>query len=115
MRDINAAISQASQDSGLEFSLFVGPVDGPVRSYAERLHAALGPRAGRAVLVCVAPGERALEIVTGEESARRLGDRACGLAAMSMSSTFATGELVQGIVSGVRMLAEAAGRVRSTA
>ena len=58
----------------------------------------------------VSPGDGLLEIVTGAESARRLSDRACALAALSMTTSFAGGDLVGGIVTGVRMLAEAAGQ-----
>ena len=54
--------------------------------------------------------DRQLEIVTGKESSRRLSDRSCALAALSMTTSFAGGDLVGGIVTGVRMLAESAGR-----
>jgi uncharacterized membrane protein YgcG len=94
----------------MHFSVFVGPVEGEIRDHAERLHDALGPRAANGVLVLVAPGDRQLEIVTGKQSSRRLSDRACALAALSMTTSFAGGDLVGGIVTGLRMLSEAAGR-----
>ena len=50
------------------------------------------------------------EVVTGEAAARRLSDRACALAALSMTTSFAGGDLAGGIVTGIRMLAEAAGQ-----
>ena len=110
VREISKACSTASAESGLLYSVFVGPVEGEIRDHAERLHAALGPSAPRAVLVLVAPGDRQLEIVTGKESSRRLSDRACALAALSMTTAFSGGDLVGGIVTGLRMLSEAAGR-----
>jgi hypothetical protein len=110
VREISRACSQASAESGLRYSVFVGPVEGEIRDHAERLHAALGPLASRSVLVLVAPGDRQLEIVTGKESSRRLSDRACALAALSMTTAFSGGDLVGGIVTGLRMLSEAAGR-----
>jgi uncharacterized membrane protein YgcG len=110
VRDISRACSTASSETGLHFSVYVGAVEGDIRDHAERLHAALGPRAARAVLVLVAPQDRQLEIVTGKESARRLSDRACALAALSMTTSFSGGDLVGGIVTGLRMLAEASGR-----
>lgn len=109
VREISRACSTASSESGLFFSVFVGPVEGEIRDHAERLHAALGAVASRAVLVLVAPGDRQLEIVTGKESARRLSDRACALAALSMTTAFSGGDLVGGVVTGLRMLSEAAG------
>jgi uncharacterized membrane protein YgcG len=110
VREISKACTTASAESGLHYSVFVGPVEGEIRDHAERLHAALGPSASRSVLVLVAPGDRQLEIVTGKESSRRLSDRACALAALSMTTAFSGGDLVGGIVTGLRMLSEAAGR-----
>ena len=110
VREISRACSTASQESGLHYSVYVGPVEGDIRDHAERLHAALGAWATNGVLVLVAPGDRQLEIVTGKESSRRLSDRSCALAALSMTTSFSGGDLVGGIVTGVRMLSESAGR-----
>jgi uncharacterized membrane protein YgcG len=110
VREISRGCSTASSETGLHFSVYVGPVEGDIRDHAERLHSALGATAARAVLVLVAPGDRQLEVVTGKESSRRLSDRACALAALSMTTAFAGGDLVGGIVTGLRMLSEAAGR-----
>ena len=110
IREISRACTTASQESGLHYSVYIGAVDGDIRDHAERLHAALGSSASRSVLVLVAPGDRQLEIVTGKDSSRRLSDRTCALAALSMTTSFSGGDLVGGIVTGVRMLAESAGR-----
>ncbi len=109
IREISRAVSTASSETGLHFSVFVGPVERSAREYAERLHTALAPRSSDAVLVLVAPSERQLEIVTGARSRRRLDDRSCALAALSMTTSFSGGDLVGGIVTGLRMLSEAAG------
>jgi uncharacterized membrane protein YgcG len=110
VREISRACTTAGTESGLTFSVFVGAAEGDIRDHAERLHAALGRDAANAVLVFVAPGERGLEIVTGKESSRRLSDRSCALAALSMTTAFSGGDLAGGIVTGVRMLSESAGR-----
>ena len=115
VREISKACGTASAETGLHYTVYVGPVEGEIRDHAERLHAALGAQAAAGVLVLVAPGDRQLEIVTGKVSARRLSDRACALAALSMTTAFSGGNLVGGIVTGVRMLAEAAGRELSPA
>ena len=114
VREISSACRAATSESGLHFSVYVGPVEGDIRDHSERLHAALGGLASRGVLVMVAPGDRQLEIVTGRESGRRLSDRACALAALSMTTSFAGGDLTGGIVNGLRMLSEAAGRELTT-
>jgi uncharacterized membrane protein YgcG len=108
-RDIERVISVASAETGLNFSVFVGNVDGDIRDAAESKHAAFGAAATETVLVVISPGDRLLEIVTGDAAARRLSDRACALAALSMTTAFAGGDLAGGVITGVRMLAEAAG------
>jgi uncharacterized membrane protein YgcG len=110
VRSIERAVETASNETGLGFSVYIGGAEGDIRDEAEKLHAAIGQSATAAVLILVSPGDRLLEIVTGTESARRLSDRACALAALSMTTSFAGGDLVGGIVTGLRMLAEAAGQ-----
>jgi uncharacterized membrane protein YgcG len=109
-RDIEHVIEVASAETGLRYSVYVGEVDGDIRDAAEAKHAEFGAAAADTVLVVVSPGDRLLEIVTGEAAGRRLTDRACALAALSMTTAFTGGDLAGGIVTGLRMLAEAAGR-----
>jgi uncharacterized membrane protein YgcG len=110
IRDLERVVQMAGAETDLTFSVYVGGAEGDIRDAAEVLHAQFGTRATATVLVVVSPGDRLLEIVTGEASARRLSDRACALAALSMTTSFAGGDLVGGILTGVRMLAEAAGK-----
>ena len=91
---------------GLNFSVYVGELKPPPRAHAEALFVRLDDAS---VLVAVSPGQRILHIVTGPESAKRLPNRACALAALAMRASFANGDLVGGIVTGLRMLADAAG------
>jgi uncharacterized membrane protein YgcG len=108
--DMERVVGTACSETGLTFSVYIGGAEGDIRDVAEKLHASLGASATGAVLVVVSPGDRLLEIVTGEVSGRRLSDRAYALAALSMTTAFAGGDLVGGIVTGIRMLAEAAGK-----
>jgi uncharacterized membrane protein YgcG len=110
IRDIERVVEMASAETELTFSVYVGGAEGDIRDAAEALHAQFGAASTSTVLMVVSPGDRLLEIVTGEASARRLSDRACALAALSMTTSFAGGDLVGGILTGVRMLAEAAGK-----
>jgi uncharacterized membrane protein YgcG len=110
IRDIERVVEMASAETELTFSVYVGGAEGDIRDAAEALHSQFGSASTSTVLLVVSPGDRLLEIVTGEASARRLSDRACALAALSMTTSFAGGDLVGGILTGVRMLAEAAGK-----
>jgi len=108
---LDDALAIAEDETGLDFSVYVGELAGDSRESAEELHASLGQvRAANHVLIAVDPGRRVLEIVTGEQSSRRLSDRACALAALSMTASFGLGDLVGGLVTGLRMLSDQAGR-----
>jgi alkanesulfonate monooxygenase SsuD/methylene tetrahydromethanopterin reductase-like flavin-dependent oxidoreductase (luciferase family) len=103
---IKRAIRNAETSSGLMFSVFIGPSEEDARSYAERLHHALDDPA-HSVLVLCDPAFRALEIVTGVEARRKLGDVECGLAAISMESWFTADDIVGGLEVGIQQLGEA--------
>lgn len=104
---IEEALTLATRESGLAFSLYLGELAAPTRATAEKLFGKLTPLS---VLIAISPGQRVLHIVTGEKSADRLPNRACALAALTMRGAFQSGDLVGGIVTGMRMLADAAGR-----
>jgi uncharacterized membrane protein YgcG len=106
---LDEALTMSSRETGVDFSVYVGALDEPIREHAERLHAGLGAAAPNGVLLAVSPGQRVLHIVTGEHSSRRLPDRAAALAALSMQASFSGGDLVGGIVNGLRMLSDQAG------
>lgn len=108
---LDEALTLSSRETGLTFSVYVGALEKPTRAYAEQLHSRLPDSAG-SVLLAVSPGQRVVHIVTGQVSVRRLPDRSCALAVLSMEASFTVGDLVGGIVNGLRMLADQAGRRR---
>lgn len=107
--EIDQAIRDAETLSRIEFSVFVGRSEGEPRRFAERLHSAL-VTPDRSVLVLVDPAAQVLEIVTGREAHLVLDDAEVKLAALTMQTAFATGDLVGGITRGVQQLAEHARR-----
>jgi hypothetical protein len=104
---IDDALRAADRETSLVFSVYVGELDEPIRDHAEQLLDALEEPA-RSVLLAVSPNQRVLEIVTGEQAVRRLPDRVCALAALSMTAAFGGGDLAGGVVTGLRMLADQA-------
>ncbi|MFL6162834.1 MAG: DUF5130 family protein [Jatrophihabitantaceae bacterium] len=106
---IDEALTLASRETGLLFSVYVGPLGGQPRQSAEQLFSKLARRHPAPVLMAVSPAERRMEIVTGGESARRIPNRLAGLAALAMRASFSAGDLTGGIVNGLRQLADAAG------
>jgi hypothetical protein len=104
---IRRAVRNAETLSGLTFSVFVGVSEEDSRAYAERLHGALADPP-HSVLVLCDPAFHALEIVTGSEARRWLGDVECRLAAATMQTSFVAGDIVGGLVAGIQQLGEAA-------
>ena len=111
---IEQVVHSARKQNGLDVSVLVGDLElddlGQFRAAAERLHAALGSRSTRAVLLVVAPGQRRVEVVTGPDVRRRVPDRVSALAVLSMTSAFRGGDLIAGIVDAVRQIADSAGK-----
>jgi hypothetical protein len=104
---LDEALSAADRESGLTFSVYVGDLGEETRATAEELLDRL-PDPGQSVLLAIDPAARAVEIVTGAGASRRLPDRICALAALSMTAAFGGGDLTGGTVTGLRMLADQA-------
>jgi uncharacterized membrane protein YgcG len=104
---IKRAVRNADAASGLKFSVFVGVSEEDSRAYAERLHKSLTDP-DHSVLVMCDPEFHKLEIVTGSEARRTLSDLECRLAAATMQTSFAGGDIVGGLTAGIQQLGEAA-------
>jgi uncharacterized membrane protein YgcG len=109
-RRVARAVRAAEDWTGLQFCVYLGPTEADPLAHAHALMNELGLAAEPAVLLLVAPEERRLEIVTSPAAAQRIPDRAAGLAALAMSSSFGVGDVAGGITEGVRLLAQAARR-----
>lgn len=110
--EIDKAIRDAEMVCRYEFSVFVGKSEGETGPFAHRLHSSL-TAPDRSVLVMVDPSARIVEIVTGAGVRRDLDDGEVKLAALSMQTAFAAGDLVRGITQGVMMLADHARKPRT--
>jgi hypothetical protein len=108
---LDEALTLASRDSGLRFSVYLGDLGASPTDTAQRLHGQM-EGSDEAVLVAVSPGQRVVEVVTGPEARVRLPDRGAKLAVMSMVASFKEADLLGGLLSGLRMLADQAGSRR---
>ncbi|WP_372452580.1 DUF5130 family protein [Pseudonocardia nigra] len=105
---LDEALTLASRETGLRFSVYLGDLGADTGARSAELHGEL-EGASEAVLVAVSPGQRVVEVVTGSEARLRLPDRGAKLAVMSMVASFKEGDLLGGLLSGLRMLADQAG------
>lgn len=109
---LDRAVAAASGQTGIRFAVRVGALEeGNAAVQVERSLAALADPTEPAVLIYLCPDERVLEIGTTAAARTRLSDQACALASLSMTTSFGLGDLVGGLVNGLRMLADSAGRM----
>jgi len=106
---LDEALTMSSRETGLRFTLYIGDLGKQTRVTAEEMHSRSGAPPAESVLIAVSPGQRVVEVVTGSAAARRIPDRACALAVLSMTGSFAAGDLVGGIVNGLRQMSDQAG------
>ena len=104
-QQIDKAIRRAETECRYEISVFVGAAEAESKPFATRLHAALAAPA-RSILIMVDPVARLLEIVTGADVRRDLTDSEVELVVLHMQSSFATGDLVDGLTRVINLLAE---------
>ena len=106
---LDEALRLADAATGLTFSVYIGDLAEPTRDAAQTLLYRLrDPH--HCVLLAVSPNQRLLEIVTGAVARKRILDRDCKLAALSMAAAFGGGDLGGGLIAGLAQLAEHAGR-----
>lgn len=107
-RTLERARDDVRQRYGLEVDVYVGRLDADdPRAAATRL--LTGPEQ---VLVALDPASRRVEVVTGAAARQRVADRDVALTVLTMTSSFAVGDLSGGLAQGVRMLGERARPVR---
>ncbi|KFU79237.1 TLP18.3, Psb32 and MOLO-1 founding protein of phosphatase [Amycolatopsis lurida] len=105
---LDEALTLASRETGLDFSVYLGDLGEDTRVTAEGLLSSTDDPAD-GVVVAVSPGQRVIEIVTGSQARHRLPDRGAKLAVASMVASFKEGDLIGGLVNALRMLSDQAG------
>ncbi len=106
---LDDVLIEAERKTGLRFTAFLGDLGVDTRAAAEDLVTSLGAEAPVAVLLAVSPGQRVVEVVTGGEASRRISDRSARLAVMAVTAACGVGDVVSGLVNGLRILADQAG------
>lgn len=109
---LDEALTLASRETGLRFSIWLGDLGPDAPARVAELHSGLEGSAD-AVLVAVSPEQRVVEVLSGPGARTRLLDRGAKLAIMSMVASFREGDLLGGLLSGLRMLADQAGGRRT--
>ncbi|WP_280406688.1 DUF5130 domain-containing protein [Nocardia carnea] len=102
-------LTEATRATKVRFNVFIGDL-GPDAGAAVDALFPTTPEAARSVLIAVSPNDHAVEVRSGREGADRANDRVCQLGVTAALSSLRQGELIDGLVSAIRVMAAAIGR-----
>ncbi|MFE7798928.1 DUF5130 domain-containing protein [Nocardia sp. NPDC057440] len=102
-------LTEATRATKVRFNVYIGDLG---ENPAEGVDAIFPttPEAAQSVLIAVSPNDRAIEVRSGADVADRANDRVCQLGVTAALSSFRQGELIDGLVSAVRVMAASIGR-----
>lgn len=103
------ALTEATRATKVRFNVYIGDLGADPAAGADALFPST-PEAARSVLIAVSPNEKAVEVRSGHEVADRANDRVCQLGVTAALSSIRQGQLIDGLVSAVRVMAAAIGR-----
>ena len=102
-------LTDATRETKVRFTVYIGdlrpdPADGVEAIFPDI------PEPERSVLIAVSPNDRAVEVRSGRDVADRANDRVCQLGVTAALSSLRQGQLIDALVSAVRVMASAIGR-----
>lgn len=102
-------LTEATRATKVRFNIYIGDLGADPAAGADAVFPAT-PEAAHSVLIAVSPNDKAIEVRSGHEVADRANDRVCQLGVTAALSSFRQGQLIDGLISAVRVMAAAIGR-----
>ncbi|MGQ4596478.1 DUF5130 family protein [Nocardia sp. R6R-6] len=102
-------LTEATRATKVRFNVYIGDLGADPAAGADAIFPET-PEAARSVLIAVSPDAKAIEVRSGRDVADRANDRVCRLGVTAALSSFRQGQLIDGLVSAVRVMAAAIGR-----
>jgi hypothetical protein len=102
---LDDALTYGSRASKARFAVYIGDLGGDTAARAREILAEV-PTPNDAVLVAVSPDQHAIEVVYGSGVRERGAESAAPLSVAAAASAFADGNLIDGLVSAVRVLSD---------
>lgn len=103
---LDDALAEATRATQIRFNVYVGDLGDDVAVGADAVFPGT-PDAVRSVLIAVDPNNKAIEIRSGRRVADRATDRVAQLGITAAVGPFRDGNLIDGLVSSVRVMAAA--------
>ncbi|MEU1985886.1 DUF5130 domain-containing protein [Nocardia sp. NPDC019395] len=106
---VDNVLTEATRATKVRFNIYIGDL-GPDAGAAVDALFPTTPEAARSVLIAVSPNDHSVEVRSGKDVADRANDRVCQLGVTAALSSLRQGELIDGLISAVRVMAAAIGR-----
>lgn len=103
---LDDALSEATRATQIRFNVYLGDLGDDVVAGADQVFPGT-PDAIRSILIAVDPDHKAIEIRTGRRVSDRATDRVAQLGITAAVGPFRDGNLIDGLVSSVRVMAAA--------
>lgn len=103
---MDRTLTEATRRTDILWTVHIGELGPDPAARARELQASL-PQSARGVLVAVSPNEKVIEIIGGDAVADRFDDRVAQLGVSAALASFKLGDLIDGLVSAVRVMAAA--------
>ncbi|QIS02372.1 DUF5130 family protein [Nocardia brasiliensis] len=106
---VDNVLTEATRATKVRFNIYIGDLGADPAAGADAIFPST-PEAKGSVLIAVSPNDKAIEVRSGRDVADRANDRVCQLGVTAALSSFRQGQLIDGLVSAVRVMAAAIGR-----
>ncbi|MBB2991742.1 hypothetical protein FHR72_003232 [Mycolicibacterium iranicum] len=100
---LDNALKYGSRAAKARFAVYIGDLGVDTAATAREILAKV-PTPGNAVLLAVSPDQRAIEVVYGSEVKGRGIEEAAPLGVSAAAASFREGNLIDGLISGIRVL-----------
>jgi hypothetical protein len=103
---LDEALSDATDRTAIRFSIYIGDLGTDAFAGASAILPSV-PEPEHAALIAVSPNTKDVVVVSGKEVAARLNDRVAQLGVTAAIAGIRSGDLVDGLISAVRVIAAA--------
>ncbi len=105
---LDNALTDATRKTKIRFNIYLGDLGADPATGTDELFGRT-PEAERSLLIAVSPDQRAVEVRSGRAVADRADHRVAQLGVTAAVSAFKDGDLIDGLVSAVRVMSAAIG------
>lgn len=103
---VDNVLTEVTRATKIRFNIYIGDLGEDPSAAVDALFPTT-PEAARSVLIAVSPNDRAVEVRSGKDVAHRANDRVCQLGVTAALSSIRQGDLIDGLISALRVMAAA--------